>query len=44
VLQRARPLWSRAEKEVRAALGADTITHLHTLIDQSIARLKDQEA
>lgn len=43
VLQRARPLWSRAEKEVRAALGADTITHLHALIDESIARLKEQE-
>ena len=43
VLQRARPLWSRAEKEVRAALGADTITQLHVLIDDSIARLRNNK-
>jgi DNA-binding MarR family transcriptional regulator len=43
VLRRARPLWSRAEKEVRATLGADTITQLHALIDDSIARLKDED-
>jgi len=41
VLQRARPLWRRAEKEVRALLGGDTIAQLHALIDESMTRLKD---
>jgi DNA-binding MarR family transcriptional regulator len=43
VLQRARPLWTRAEKEVRAALGGDTITQLHALIDDSMARLRKND-
>ncbi len=37
----ARPIWQRAQDEVNARLGLDTVAELHRLLDDSSRRLAD---
>jgi DNA-binding MarR family transcriptional regulator len=38
----ARQLWRRAQDEVNRALGADEVARLHTVLEDSLARLNDR--
>ncbi|MDJ0893999.1 MAG: MarR family transcriptional regulator [Alphaproteobacteria bacterium] len=41
LLSVARPVWQRAQDEVNARLGVDTVAELHRLLDDSSRRLAD---